>query len=213
MKNVNLANLALFSLLVMPAVSHADLLSKKIDLNGSLKIQGSLASIVLEEKSGDSIRLKKGDMEIEVVKIAKLISLSTPTLLIKQHGQTFSVNVPRESYHNLDAFTLKSEDSNLNYDLYLRRTEIKESKFETSEIRECALKQHQYICATDFDGKFDCDWHEGYASGTQNGIATYLSSMITYKLTFAQKNIQIAEFTSIDSVTKPIHFTPAEECK
>jgi len=212
MKNINLLSILTYSALMIPTLTNAALVNQRIDMTGPLSIQGK-DSIVLEQRAGRAITLNKGTMEIRAEKVPMGFSLIDPRLIIKQNGQTLTIDVPTDNYHNDDNFTLSAKDSNLNYDLYLRRTVTKGSVTQKEEVQACTAREYTYKCGVDINAAFNCVHGMMDKPGIQKARNSYVSTTTTYKLTLGKNNIQVAEFTSNKVATEKIKSEELESCK
>lgn len=212
MKNTSLVKVLTLSLLAIPGISSADGIVSlaKLEMGGQLTVQNK-KEINLEVQGGESIKLTKGHATVEISKLAAFFSFSEPTLTIKQKGQTFVINIPKDSYHNKEAFTLKSEDSNLNYDLYLRKHVARGRFFEKEDSQVCNYHIMENHCETE-NGSTSCNMKSVMKIGIQDGISKHQLLGVTYKLTLAQKNAGLAEFSSTVEDSEKIQFKATEAC-
>lgn len=212
MKYINLLSVVAYSALMIPSLTSAALVNSRFDLKGSLSIQGK-DSIVLEQRAGRAITLNKGAMEIRVEKVPMGFSLIDPRLIIKQNGQSLGIDVSSDNYHNDDNFTLKARDSNLNLDLYLRRTETKGAVSERVEMQVCIAREYTHKCEIDMNAAYNCVQGFMDKQGVQKARNSFLTKTTTYKLTLGKNNVQVAEFESNDVKTEKIKSEELEACK
>lgn len=212
MNNISLLSVVAFSALIVPSLTNAALVNTRIDLKGALSIQGK-DSIVLEQRAGRAITLNKGAMEIRAEKVPMGFSLIDPRLVIKQNGQTLAIDVSTDNYHNDDNFTLKAKDSNLNYDLYLRKTETKSAISVREEIQVCTAKEYTYKCGIDMNAAYNCVHGIMDKPGVQKAKNSFITKTTTYKLTLGRNNVQVAEFESSEAKTEKIKSEELEACK
>lgn len=195
MKNNVLALSMVFSTLILPVAAHAGLINSKIDHKGILAIPGK-DSVVLSQHAGRTISLNKGYMEIRTEKVPLGFSLLDPQLVLKQNGQTLTIDVPTDNYHNDETFTLLAKDSGLNYDLYLRKTLTQGKAVEKTETQICTYQEMGYKCGVDVNGAYNCVMGLMDKTGTQQARNTYADVTTTYKLTLGKNKVLQAEFSS-----------------
>lgn len=202
-----------FSTFILPGASYAGgIANSRIEHKGVLSIVGK-DTIRLEQKSGNSILLKKGEMQIRTEKVPLGFSLLDPRLILKQNGQTLAIDIPTENYHNEEAFTYLSKNSDLNLDLYLRKTQTNGKITEKLEVVECFYKAPQLVCGLDNSGNANCVGAIMDKVGKQQVKNTYQDLTITYKLTFGKNSVQQAEFTSSVTTLEKKKTEALEDCR
>lgn len=195
MNNKSLATMLALSTLILPAVSSARLTNEIIRHEGILSVPGA-SSIKLEQHAGRAINLNKGMMEIRTTKVPMGFSLLDPQLVLKQNGQTLTIDIPTDKYSDEETFTVLGKDSNLNYDLYLRKM-ITSSKAVSAVVTQiCTYQKFGMTCGVDVNGAYNCVSGMKDIAGTQLAKNTTVDVTTTYKLTLGQKNVAKAEFTS-----------------
>lgn len=195
MNNKTLAIMLTLSTLTLPAVSSARLTNESIRHEGVLAVSG--ASIIsLSQQAGRAITLNKGVMEITTTRVPLGFSLLDPQLVLKQNGQTLRIDIPTDKYSDEETFTLLSKDSDLNYDLYLRKTTSTGKAVSAVVTQICRYQKYGLNCGVDTDGKYDCVGGLNDVVGVQQVRNTVVDVTTTYKLTLGQKNVLKAEFTS-----------------
>lgn len=201
MNNKTLAFALALSTLILPAVSSARLTNEIIQHEGSLSISNA-TSLKLEQHAGRAINLKNGAMEIRTTRVPMGFSLLDPQLVLKQNGQTLRIDIPSDKYSDEETFTVLGKDSNLNYDLYLRKSVTAGKAIQATRDQACTYKEFGTKCGVDFEGKFNCVAGMQDRPGIQKVKNTTVDVTTTYKLTLGQKNIGLAEFTSSKTVTE-----------
>lgn len=195
MKNKTLAILFSFSTLILPMTASAGLTNEVIRHEGIIVIPGA-ASIKIEQHAGRAITLNKGLMEIRTTKVPMGFSLLDPQLVLKQNGQTLTIDIPSNKYSDDETFTVSERDTNLNYDLYLRKSTTSSQAVQTIKTQVCSYKEFGTKCGVDFDGKYNCVTGLQDRPGVQQVRNTSVDITTTYKLTLGQKKVLKAEFTS-----------------
>lgn len=192
MKNNTLTFSMIFSALIFPLASNA---GTRIEHKGALSVSGK-DSIVLSQHAGKSIVLNKGAMELRTEKVSMGFSIFDPQLIVVQNGKSLAIDIPTGSYHGSEAFTYLGKDSGLNYDLYLRKTEVKGNALTKVEEQICTYREWGFKCGVDINGAYNCVQNLMDRTGTQKAKNTYVDVTTTYKLTLGQNNVSKAEFTS-----------------
>lgn len=212
MNNKTLAVAIAFSILSLPTVSNARLSNEIISHSGIIAIPGG-AALKLEQQAGRGITLNKGYMEIKTTKVNMGFSLLDPQLIIKQNGQTMMLDIASQNYAGDENFTLKASDSDLNYDLFLRKTTKTSLPSQVIKGQVCAYREYGVTCGTDFDGKYDCVAGMVDRSGVQQVRTSTVDVTDTYKLTLGQKNVLKAEFTSSKTRSEILSTEELSRCK
>lgn len=212
MNNKTLAMALTLSTLILPAISSARLTNEIIRHEGIIAIPGA-ASIKLEQHAGRAITLNKGLMEIRTTKVPMGFSLLDPQLVLKQNGQTLYVDIPSDKYSGEENFTVLGKDSNLNYDLYLRKTTTTSKAVSAVVTQICKYQKFGMNCGVDVDGKYNCVAGMKDEAGTQQAKNTTVDITTTYKLTLGQKNVLKAEFTSSKVKTELKSSEELTQCK
>ncbi|MBC7430230.1 MAG: hypothetical protein H7336_16570 [Bacteriovorax sp.] len=142
-------------------------------------------------------------MEIKTTKVPMGFSLLDPQLVIKQNGKTMSIDVDTDSYFgDEESFALLAKDSDLNYDLFLKKTVTNSKAVQEVKTQACTFQQFGSKCGIDIDGKYNCVMGLVDKMGVQQISNTSVDVTETYKLTLGQKNVLKAEFTSSQTITE-----------
>ncbi|MBC7712306.1 MAG: hypothetical protein H7177_03150 [Rhizobacter sp.] len=213
MKLNTLSLIMILSTLILSAVASARLTNETIPHTGILAIPGA-NSITLSQHAGRTITLNKGYLEIKTTKVPMGFSLLTPQLVIKQNGQTMYIDVDTDGYQaDEESFNLLSKDSDLNYDLYLRRSTTSTKDVQAITTQACTYQELGTKCGIDVDGKYNCIVGMQDKSGVQKVRNTTADVTVSYKLTLGQKNVAKAEFTSAQTTTELKKSEELSACK
>ncbi len=211
MKSKALATATIFSILAIPSLSQAGLTNSRLIHEGILSIPGK-ANIKLEQRGGRSITLNKGMTEVITEKVSLGFSLLDPKLVIKQNGKSLILDIPYENYHTAETFTYLTKDSDLNYDLYLRRSAIVSVEVQKVEMQGCTYKEAGPVCGVDVNGSYNCVISLLDKPGSQKARNTYVDTKTTYKLTLGKAGIIQAEFSSTKVVVEKKKSMALESC-
>jgi hypothetical protein len=133
------------------------------------------------------------------VSYAHMPMLFANKLTLEQNGQKKIIKLPKESYHNEFEFTLRGTDTNLDYDIYMRKTSPK--------ITGVVEKNDSITCQIQKTGT---SWVTGNVvtktyEGRQTVLTRVTSTVSTIKMSLIRDGRTEAEvsevFTDTDTLT------------